>query len=211
MIHAQYHGVTEAARRVHDEHIGIGRVFHLFRLPEVVEQSMCGMLQDDSLENVVRNECSHPDHAMEALTSITGRLPALQEGPIQIGDTKDLDSTEWLLMAGTYCVAFTAGARTYPYFRGTEARRMSARGTFTTQLRAGLGLIEETRLLLSLLARRHARDRPIPLGIELWHFSKRLGASLEEHCRGRLCAKVFRTGWNARYLPEVLGSIIVLR
>ena len=121
VIHAQYHGVTEAARRVHDEHIGIGRVFHLFRLPEVVEQSMCGMLQDDSLENVVRNECSHPDHAMEALTSITGRLPALQEGPIQIGDTKDLDSTEWLLMAGTYCVAFTAGARTYPYFRGTES------------------------------------------------------------------------------------------
>ena len=47
--------------------------------------------------------------------------PALQEGPVQIGDTRDLDSTEWLSsMAGTYFVAFTAEARTYPYLRGTE-------------------------------------------------------------------------------------------
>ena len=29
---AQYHGITEAACRVHDESIGVGRVFHLFRL-----------------------------------------------------------------------------------------------------------------------------------------------------------------------------------
>ena len=121
VLHAQYHGVTEAARRVHDEHIGIGRVFHLFRLPEVVEQSMSGMLQDDPLNNVVRNECSHPDHAMEVLTSIADRIPALQEGPIQIGDTEDLDSTEWLsVIAGIYFAAFTAGARTCPYFRGAK-------------------------------------------------------------------------------------------
>ena len=121
VLHAQYHGVTEAARRVHDEHIGIGRVFHLFRLPEVVEQSVSRMLQDDTLEDVVQNECGYPDHAMESLRSIAGRMPALQEGPVQIGDTRDLDSTQWLSsMAGAYFVAFTAEARTYPYLRGTE-------------------------------------------------------------------------------------------
>ena len=81
---------------------------------------MSGMLQDDLLESVVLNECSHPDYAMEALTSITGRIPELQEGPIQLGDTKDLDSSGRVLMAGTYCSAFMAGARTYPYFRGAE-------------------------------------------------------------------------------------------
>ncbi len=120
MYLAQYHGVTEAARRVHDEHIGIGRVFHLFRLPEVLEQSMFGMLQNDTLEDVLRNECSHPDHAMEALKSIAGRIPALDEGPIQIGDIKDMGSTKWLSMAGTYVAAFTAGAKTYPYLRSAE-------------------------------------------------------------------------------------------
>jgi len=33
-------GVTAAACRVHDEHIGVGRVFHLFRLPEDLEQAV---------------------------------------------------------------------------------------------------------------------------------------------------------------------------
>lgn len=28
---ARYHGVVEAARRIHDERIGVGRAFHLFR------------------------------------------------------------------------------------------------------------------------------------------------------------------------------------
>jgi hypothetical protein len=37
---AQYHGVIEAACRIHDERIGVGRVFHLFRLPETIEQQM---------------------------------------------------------------------------------------------------------------------------------------------------------------------------
>ncbi|MEI6263193.1 MAG: BrxE family protein, partial [Deltaproteobacteria bacterium] len=32
---SQYHGILEAARRLHDERIGVGSVFHLFRLPEV--------------------------------------------------------------------------------------------------------------------------------------------------------------------------------
>jgi hypothetical protein len=43
---AQYHGVKESARRVHDEHIGVGRVFHLFRLPESIEQALFEMLQE---------------------------------------------------------------------------------------------------------------------------------------------------------------------
>jgi hypothetical protein len=42
----QYHGVQEAASRVHDEHIGIGRVYHLFRLPEHVEQALFNSLQN---------------------------------------------------------------------------------------------------------------------------------------------------------------------
>ena len=36
---AQYHGVIEAARRLHDEHLSVGS-YHLFRLPEEVEQDL---------------------------------------------------------------------------------------------------------------------------------------------------------------------------
>ena len=52
---AQYHGVTEAACRIHDERIGVGRVFHLYRLPETIEQKMASALQEGSLpEDVSR-------------------------------------------------------------------------------------------------------------------------------------------------------------
>ena len=37
-------GVTAAACRVHDEHIGVGRVLHLFRLPEDLEQAVYEVL-----------------------------------------------------------------------------------------------------------------------------------------------------------------------
>ena len=36
---AQYHGVLEAARLLHDEHLSVGS-FHLFRLPEEIEQDL---------------------------------------------------------------------------------------------------------------------------------------------------------------------------
>jgi len=41
---AQYHGVIEAARRLHDEHLNVGS-YHLFRLPEEVEQDLHAMMK----------------------------------------------------------------------------------------------------------------------------------------------------------------------
>ena len=41
---AQYHGVLEAARRLHDEHLSVGS-YHLFRLPEEVEQDLHALVQ----------------------------------------------------------------------------------------------------------------------------------------------------------------------
>jgi hypothetical protein len=56
---AQWQGVKEAASRVHDEPIGVGAVYHLFRLPEHIEQTLCTGLQDkafaDSMSIQVQN------------------------------------------------------------------------------------------------------------------------------------------------------------
>ena len=42
---AQYYGVQEAAIKVHDNYIGVGRgVFHSFRLPESIEQKLHAIL-----------------------------------------------------------------------------------------------------------------------------------------------------------------------
>ena len=42
----QYHGAVEAARRVHDEHIGVGEVFHLFRMPEENEEDLHAAMRE---------------------------------------------------------------------------------------------------------------------------------------------------------------------
>ena len=63
---AQYHGVTEAACRVHDERIGVGRVFHRYRLPETIEQRISDAFREGSLpENVIR--CFESTEAAESV------------------------------------------------------------------------------------------------------------------------------------------------
>jgi hypothetical protein len=113
---AQYHGVKEAARRVHDDHIGIGRVFHLFRLPETLEQSLFEVLQDPAAATVTHLGLGSQATALEALQSFFLTPASVREGPLQIGTAADLDGDAWLAVAaGCYNAAFTQGMRAYPY------------------------------------------------------------------------------------------------
>ena len=113
---AQYHGVKEAARRVCDEHIGVGRVFHLFRLPETLEQSLFEVLQDPAAVVAAHQVIGSRDTALDALGSISKPQGPVQEGPLQIGSTADLNGDAWLTAAaGCYHAAFAKGVRSYPY------------------------------------------------------------------------------------------------
>ena len=49
---AQCNGVTRAAALVHDERIGVGHVYHLFRLPEDLEQGLHRELHDPKFGNM---------------------------------------------------------------------------------------------------------------------------------------------------------------
>ena len=44
---ARVNGASAAAQIVHDEHIGIGDVYHLFRLPENIEHDISQLLAKD--------------------------------------------------------------------------------------------------------------------------------------------------------------------
>jgi len=87
---AQYHGVQEAASRVHDEHIGIGRVYHLFRLPEHVEQALFNSLQDKVFVDSIRDQLQNQDRALDNLITLADSLPECAEGPVLIGDIDEL-------------------------------------------------------------------------------------------------------------------------
>jgi hypothetical protein len=113
---AQYHGVKEAARRVCDEHIGVGRVFHLFRLPETLEQLLFEVLQDPATVVAVHQPIASRATALDALQSIAKSQGPSQEGPLNIGTAADLDHDAWLAAAaGCYHAAFAKGGRSYPY------------------------------------------------------------------------------------------------
>jgi hypothetical protein len=117
---AQYHGVREAARRVHDERIGIGRVFHLFRLPESTERRLFEELQQtDSPENLKPTLASRTT-AMAELQKLGKAPPAPHHGPLQAGTATDLTGASWLpKLASIYRAAFENDVQSFPYFLGT--------------------------------------------------------------------------------------------
>ncbi|MBK1645201.1 hypothetical protein CKO25_11210 [Thiocapsa imhoffii] len=112
---ARYHGVCEAARRLHDEHLNVDG-FHLFRLPEEIEQDLHGLMQGDVGETISACLTQSREAALDALSrlAIAGR-PA-SDGPTRVGTIAELASERTLgLIAEVYRSAFSQGIRAYPY------------------------------------------------------------------------------------------------
>jgi hypothetical protein len=115
---AQYHGVLEAARRLHDEHLSVGS-YHLFRLPEEVEQDLHAMVQSSAGEKVVNLAQQSKDVALDELNRLAAMGGNSSVGPMAIGNIKDLDSKDTLkALAAAYLSAFARNTKTYPYLVG---------------------------------------------------------------------------------------------
>ena len=115
---AQYHGVLEAARRLHDEHLSVGS-YHLFRLPEEIEQDLHAIVQSSAEEELASQAPSSIEVALDALRLLASTGGMSSVGPTAVGSIKDIDSTDTLkAIAVAYLSAFTQNARTYPYLVG---------------------------------------------------------------------------------------------
>lgn len=115
---AQYHGVLETARRLHDEHLSVGS-YHLFRLPEEVEQDLHVMLQSSAGEELASQAPPSKEAALDALKRLAVANCASSVGPTAVGSIRDIDSTDTLtVIAAAYLSAFTQNAKTYPYLVG---------------------------------------------------------------------------------------------
>jgi hypothetical protein len=116
-IAAQYHGVVAAARRLHDEHLSVGS-FHLFRLPEEIEQDLHKLLQD-MMKKAKNMKYRDKENALDFLNRLAGSAPKGSEGPVAIGEIKDVSSTTTIgAIAGAYVWAFSRNTKTYPYLVG---------------------------------------------------------------------------------------------
>jgi hypothetical protein len=112
---ARYHGVLEAARRVHDERIGVGLVFHLFRLPESMEQRLFESVQSGGSE--LAKTISSPDSAKATLQSLVTKAVAAKSGPALIALSEAIEGAGWISEAASlYSAAFSAGVQCFPYF-----------------------------------------------------------------------------------------------
>lgn len=113
---ARYHGATEAGRLVHDERIGVGQVFHLFRLPTRLELRLFDKARHNSSFLLIKPQGSIGD-AIKALEQLSRVSISPNSGPIRIGDTKQFNNKKWIGdLASHYLAGFEAGHQTFPYF-----------------------------------------------------------------------------------------------
>lgn len=115
---AQYHGVLEAARRLHDEHLSVGS-YHLFRLPEEVEQDLHATLQSSAGEELASQVPLTREAALVALKRLAATDSTSAVGPMAVGGIKELDSTDTLkAIAAAYLSAFARNVKAFPYLVG---------------------------------------------------------------------------------------------
>jgi|AntAceMinimDraft_8_1070364.scaffolds.fasta_scaffold00500_11 hypothetical protein len=108
--------VTAAAKRLHDERIGKGGVFHLFRLPASIEETVHRELMKVDQEEILPH-LESKDAAMVVLKELFNDDVDAPSGPVQIGTTKNILSDSAIRgLAGRYYDAFSTGKKTFPYF-----------------------------------------------------------------------------------------------
>ena len=118
---AQYQGVKEAASRVHDERIGVGTVYHLFRLPKHVEHALFAGLHDKEFVDAVSVQVQDKERALESLASLTEASSEDGEGPVLIGKIDALPAGQTLgILTHHYQSTFARGTETYPYYLGNK-------------------------------------------------------------------------------------------
>jgi hypothetical protein len=114
---AQYQGVVEAACRAHDEKIGVGRVFHLFRLPEATERRISGGL--DQVAGNLKDCFDSCESAERVLAGLATGEGEVKPGPLKLGAADIIESPGGIArIAAAYRSAFRSGIKCYPYFSG---------------------------------------------------------------------------------------------
>ncbi len=117
---AQYHGVCEAALIVHDESVGIGHNFHLFRLPVSLERNIAKSIQEIGNGNALSTALKTKENALQRLAELADSNDA-QSGPVHVGAFEELKLEQLIRsIAGIYLSAFEQNKKCFPFMRGTD-------------------------------------------------------------------------------------------
>ena len=112
---AQYQGAVEAARRFHDENLSVGS-FHIFRLPEEIEQDLHEMVQAQLLELFDPSLIVDRTSALNALSKVSNGTADEAVGPVLVGKIDELRSSALLDKIGAiYQMALSSDTHALPY------------------------------------------------------------------------------------------------
>lgn len=113
---AAVHAASDAACRMHDARIGKGRVFHLFRLPAMMERKIHRRaLELGATEGALWLE--NKEAAMGQLEKLATKPASVPTGPIKAGAIAALSAPATIgTLAGFYSNAFKSEQQTLPYF-----------------------------------------------------------------------------------------------
>lgn len=118
---AGYHGVSEAAMLVHDEHIGVGANYHLYRLPDSVERAAAKEIESIDYKELIGSVLASSDAALSQLKEWGVGEVDKAEGPVVVGNYSDSAINSALRQfAGHYLHAFEEGHKRFPYMREAE-------------------------------------------------------------------------------------------
>lgn len=111
---AHCRGASNAAMRIHDERIGVGKVFHLFRLPEEMERGIQQILCNTSSIAEFRSAIADTNTAFEYLAGFG--LTDVKPGPIRVGDAKELRfESLWKNVASRYAYGVKNRIQVFPF------------------------------------------------------------------------------------------------
>lgn len=117
---AQYQGATAAAAKVHDEAIGVGHIYHLFRLPIGLEQASADTLNAAAFVQAVQGRLASRELALSRLAELAQKQESASPGPVSLGQMSEDISAELQRAACFYFSAITTGIQTFPYVREVE-------------------------------------------------------------------------------------------
>jgi hypothetical protein len=115
---AQAEGSSAAARKLHDDRIGVGLVFHLFRLPEDFELSFHQRLQEVDVTAKLSEFLSDKDSALKFMESEYGKPKSDVVGPVLVGEINQITSKSVVeSIAQAYLSGFQRETPVFPYLK----------------------------------------------------------------------------------------------
>jgi len=119
---AQCEGSAAAARAIHDERIGTGHVYHLFRLPEAIEQMIHQSLQQpqvaESLGPMLADRAAAEKFLVENFAGGDDSKPV---GPTLIGNVSQLSTPKtFQKIAAAYLSGLRREVLVLPYLKEAE-------------------------------------------------------------------------------------------